>query len=315
MSAELAKSIKEIAQGRSDLYRVSPYDLNVREGWNSRDERDPENIAHIDMLAQSIAEVGVKESLTVKFADGKLYLTDGHCRRAAAIMAIEKYGADKDMLVPVKTEARDASEADMVFSQIVRNSGKPLTPFEQGKVFKRLIELGWETINIARQAGFSKKHVDNLLTLHEAPEPLKEHVRKGEVSATMATQAIQKNRGDVEAAAADVDEAVKKAKAAGKEKATAKDLPIKPTVPTQREQKAANGNKKTKAKTKAKVKPKPIDPKKAVREMKAIVMGAEIAPEGDGAVALVIGAAEWARIKELLVIKEPKKSRDNNDVL
>lgn len=310
-TATAPKSIKEIAKGRLDLYRVSPYDLNVREGWNSRDENDPENKAHIDRLAKSIAEVGVKESLTVKYEDGKLWLTDGHCRRAAAILAIEKYGAPQDMLVPVKTEGRDASEADMVFSQIVRNSGKPLTPFEQGKVFVRLLELGWEKDLIALKAGLSRKHVDNLIALHNTPDEVKKAVSEGKVAATLVTQVINKNRGDVEAAASDISAAIEKAAAEGKEKATAKDLPIKATVPPKR-------------KSAKKTKVKPVDPKKAVREMKVLFGNAETEyQEESDSIAVYLKAEEWARVRELLAIKSKvkdeekvaKRVRDNEDVL
>lgn len=304
------KNIKEIAKGRSDLYRVSPYDLHVREGWNSRDDKDPENIAHVERLAKSIAEVGVKESLTVKYEDGKLWLTDGHCRRAASLLAIDKYGAPKDLLIPVKTEGRDASEADMVFSQIVRNSGKPLTPFEQGRVFVRLSELGWERDQIALKAGLSRKHVDNLITLHQAPEPVKEAVAKGEVAATLVTQVINQNRGDVEAAASDISAAIEKAKSEGKGRATAKDLPLKRAAPA----KKGKGGKKVKA--------KPVDPKRIVRELKAMISSAQIEVGGEGEeshVTVTFDFEEWMRVKEVLAIKvaakDAQKSRNNRDVL
>lgn len=218
----MAKGIKEIAKGRADQYRLSPYDLNVKEGWNARahdfDENDPQDVS----LAQSIAEVGVKQTLTAYWEDGKAYVSDGHRRLAASIVAIEKYGADKDMTVPVITENRAADEAERVFSQIVRNSGKPLAPLEQGQVFKRLMDLGWSDSTIGKKAGVSRVHVSNLIALVEAPKALTELVRAGDVSSTLAITTLNKHKGDAKVAAGELKEAVKEAKKSGKTRATAK---------------------------------------------------------------------------------------------
>lgn len=218
----MASGIKEIAKGRSDQYRLSPYDLNTKDGWNVREqdfnEDDPEDIA----LAQSIAEVGVKQALAVYWEDGKAYVSDGHRRRAAALVAIEKFGADKDMTVPVVAENRNADEAERVFSMIVRNSGKPLSPLEQGLVFRRLMALGWSDSIIAKKAGISRVHVSNLIALSDAPKALTNMVREGAVSATLAITTLNKHKGDAKAASTELKEAVKEAKKAGKTRATAK---------------------------------------------------------------------------------------------
>lgn len=226
----MATGIKDIAKGRSDTYRVRPADLHVKDGWNGREDDDPANVEHIDGLAKSIAEMGVKEALAVYMEDGKLFVSNGHCRRAAALKAIEEYGADPDMLVPVITEPRDATEADRIFSQIVRNSGKQFSPLEQGRVFKRLVDLGWNDSEIGRKAGVSRVHVASLIALVEAPKSVTNLVRSGEVSATLAISTLKKNKGDTKAAASELKGAVKEAKKAGKSRATAKH--VKPKAPT-----------------------------------------------------------------------------------
>lgn len=217
-------SMKDLAKGRSEIFRFSPYDLHVKEGWNSREEDDPENVAHIDALAKSIAEVGVKETLTVYIEDGKAYVSNGHCRRAAAIRAIEHYNADRELTVPVKAEDKEATEADRIFSQIVRNTGKPFSPLEQATAFKKLNDAGMTDAEIARQAGISRAYVGQLTTLAEMPASIKKYVREGSVAATLAIQIVKANEGDVKKIGADMKAAVAAAKAAGKGKATAKDL-------------------------------------------------------------------------------------------
>lgn len=216
--------ISDVAKGRSDQYRLSPHDLHIKEGWNAREENDPENIEHIDRMAQSIAVVGVKQTVTVYWENGKAFVSDGHCRRAAALKAIEEYGASPDLTVPVVTEERKSTEADRTFSQIVRNSGKPLSPLEQAAVFKRLVELGWTDTEIGKKAGLSRVHVTNLLALLDAPKAVSNLVRTGEVSSTLAINTLKENKGDGKKTVAELKAAVKTAKAAGKTRATAKHL-------------------------------------------------------------------------------------------
>src|SRR5882757_2418185 len=145
----MAKStgIAQFSQGSSDVFKIDPRKLFLKPNWNTRDE-SPELEAHIDMLAQSIAEIGVKEPISVRLEDGKLWVINGHCRTLATLRAIEHYKAEIKT-VPVIAEDRYANEADLVLQQIVRNSGKPLTTMEQAKVFKKLLDMGWQQAEIS----------------------------------------------------------------------------------------------------------------------------------------------------------------------
>ncbi len=214
-------NIKHIAVGRSDLFRLNPFSIKVREGWNSRDLNNPENQEHIQALAQSISEIGVQEPLTV-YMDGETpYLTDGHCRLAATMHAINVLGADIKS-VPVKMEPRGADERDRLLSQLVRNSGKRLTPLEQGSVFKRLIDLGWSEAQIAAKTGVNPQLVTRYLDLRSAPLDVQDMVSRGEVSATLAINVLSE-QGATKASET-LAAAVTEAKASGKKKATAKNL-------------------------------------------------------------------------------------------
>jgi ParB family transcriptional regulator, chromosome partitioning protein len=213
--------LASIAEGRSDLHMVSPYKLVVRDGWNTREQTE-ELIAHIDSLAQSIAEVGVKEPLTVFWEDGKAYVTDGHCRLAASIRAIEHYKSELKT-IPVKSEGRYSSEADRVLSQLVRNQGKPLTPFEKGKVFKRLIDLGWQQNDIAKKVGLSPARVSQCLELQTLPAELKDLVVQGKVSASMALDMLKEADGNVKAVLARLNGAVIVAASEGRKRALPRD--------------------------------------------------------------------------------------------
>ena len=214
------RGIMDLAPRQGNLYAFDPRLLTVEEGWNQRLVTfSPENEEDL-ALARSIAEVGVKQPLTVYMKDGVPVLTDGHRRLAATLYAMDVLGAEVRS-VPVQTETKYASEADRVLSQIVRNSGKPLAPIEKASVFAKLMDLGWSETEIAKKVGLSRQHVVDLLELRAAPRQLVERVESGEVSATLAV-ATMKSAGSAEQAAQVIGAAVEKAKAEGRTRATAR---------------------------------------------------------------------------------------------
>lgn len=269
----MATGIKDIAVGRSDTYRMALADLHIKDGLNSRtvnfDPADPDDYA----LALSIAQVGVKQPFTIFLEDGKAFVSDGHRRYGAATYAVEHMGAEIKS-VPAQMEERYASEADRVFSQIVRNSGKPLAPIEQAQVFKRLVDLGWSEADIAGKSGMNVVWIKELLKLHAAPAKVTKFVKEGKVSATLALKALKDSKGDGEAAADLLGGAVDAAEAQGKKRATAKHV-------------------------------KAAEPKKpSLRdELKALVAEAETREGKDsGKVAIVFDSEQYDRFRVLLGI-------------
>lgn len=211
-------AIKDISKGRTDVYKLAPSDLHIKPDWNTRDITTPENVEHIEQLAKSIAEIGVREPLKVVWEDNKAYITNGHCRYHAIKLAI-KNGAEI-VSVPVLVEDRHANEADRIFTQIASNSGKPFTQLEQAKVFKKLLDLGWKQTDIASKAGVSNGRVSQILELLTLPEGVKKMVADGSVSPSMAMQTV-KTEGDKEAEKK-LTTAVKEAKKEGKSRAMPK---------------------------------------------------------------------------------------------
>lgn len=217
-------TLKGLAKGRSDIFHLDPRSLRVKDGWNSRSADDPDNKEHIECLARSIAEIGVQEPLTVFRENGVIYVSDGHCRLSATLLAIAR-GAEI-VSVPVKTEGRGASEVDFVLSQITRNSGKPLTPFEQGHVYKRLLAYGWGVADVAKRAGKSESHVNACLDLQGAPQQIRNLVATGAVAPSLAMKVL-KGRTPEEATAT-LNDAVDTAHQQGKARATAQHIGQQP---------------------------------------------------------------------------------------
>lgn len=205
--------LKAFAQGRSDIHRVDPRVLFIKPNWNMREE-SPELSEHIDMLAQSIAEIGVKEPITVRLEDSKLWVINGHCRTRACMRAIEHYGADIKT-VPVQAEDRYSNDADLILSQIVRNSGKPLTIPEQARVYKKLLDMGLEQSQIAKKVGLSGGRVSQILNFNTMPQSVQQHVINGNISPSLAQQTVQA-ASDPGVAEMQVQQAVNTAKSEGR---------------------------------------------------------------------------------------------------
>jgi ParB/RepB/Spo0J family partition protein len=181
--------IAQFSQGRSDVNRIDPRILVITDGWNSRDENE-ELLAHIDMLAQSIAEVGVKKPIEVKLEDGQLVVKDGHCRTRAAMRAIEFYKADLKT-VPVISVDRYASDEELILNQVISNSGKPLSSMEEAKIYKKLVDLGWKQSDIAKKVGKTSGRISQILELLTMPVAVQAAVSAGTISASLASSSVK----------------------------------------------------------------------------------------------------------------------------
>lgn len=273
-------SLKEFSQGRTDQYKVDPRKLQIKEGWNSRDFSDPANIAHIEELAKSIAEVGVKRALVVNVEGDIPYLVDGECRYRAVMMAIER-GADIKT-VPVIGEDRFANEGDRLFNQFLYNSGKPFGPIENARHFKRLLDMGWTQSDIAKKAGFSGGRVSQLLELLTLPVVLQKFITEGKASASMVLNIFKKHNGDVALTLAELSGAVAVAQEQGRTRAMPKDT------------EGGEGGSEGKAKT----------PRSNLKShLKAMVEKAyaeERIDDTENMVTMSIGEADWAELMEMI---------------
>ena len=210
-------SLKELAVKRGNLLFFKPEQIHIVDGWNCRIYDTPEAIESDRELKESIRENGVLEPLTVYQKDGKICLSNGH-RRLRQVRELIAEGVEIES-VAVIVEGRGTDEADHILSQITRNSGRPLTPYEQGLVFKKLIGFGWDEAQIAKKTGFSRTHVTNMLNLHEAPVEVQAMVKSGQVSASLASKVVRESP-DTETAKQTLRDALGVANEAGKDRVT-----------------------------------------------------------------------------------------------
>lgn len=226
-----AGKLRTLADSRSDTFALNPYLIKVKPGFNNRDMTNPENIAHIEGLAISIAHQGVKKALVVAMEGNDVFLVDGECRLLATLRAIEVHGAEIAS-IPAITDGRFADDESRVADQIVLNGGKAFTPMEQGKVFVKLIQFGWSQARIGKTAGMSAVRVGQILDLMaDSNDGIKALISSGQIAASTAALVLKAADGDAAVAEQAMTEAVVVAKAAGKKRATAKHIKVAAGAP------------------------------------------------------------------------------------
>ena len=189
MTKRKPSPIEQAGGTRASVYWIEVEKLHVEPNWNVR-----EDYGDIEGLARSIASEGVKEPLTGYFDDqNRAIVTNGHRRMKAIELARKKFGAEIRRVL-LQLEPRSASQADRTLTMLVSNSGKPLTPYEIGKVVQRLRKFGWTLDEIQQRAGYSKSHLENCELLAGATPPIKQMMLEDKsVSQTTAMMAIRKH--------------------------------------------------------------------------------------------------------------------------
>jgi ParB family chromosome partitioning protein len=236
-AGSVKSAMKEAGATSRDLWYVPINEIVQLEDFNVRVKND-EYFSAVRAIADSIKENGFYPhkpiACMVIKRNGKdvLAVIDGHTRLDAAILAISE-GAVIDKLPVVTTQAGTTLE-DAIAGLATNNSGKPLTPMALGIVCKRLVSFGWTNSKVAAKLAISVAYVGQLLQLVSAEKEIRDLVNEDKISATLAVQTMN---AEGEQAAKVLQAAVETAKAAGKDKATAKHVssskaPAKPAKVT-----------------------------------------------------------------------------------
>lgn len=220
-----AKSFKQmIKEGdikRADAMKVRLEDLHEEPGFNLRNEGEDLE-ASIDALAEFIADGGQVPALEVRpRAEGGAWIVDGH-RRSRAYRKLDADGRlprdPKDGEAWISIVPFTGNDAERVARVITSQEGRKLEPLELARGYKRLAAFNWTPEQIARKVGKTRQHVDQMLTLADAPNLVHLMVADGAVSAAIAVETVRKHGDDAgDVLAAELD----KAKAQGKAKVTA----------------------------------------------------------------------------------------------
>lgn len=221
MTNSVRKMLESKEAKRADAVHVRYESLHVEPGFNLR-QQDDELEASIEALALHIIDGGKYPPLEVRPRDdGGMWIVDGHRRHAAIGRALARNAplrSPKDGEAWIHVVLFEGNEEDRIARIITSAANKPLTPAEIAEGYKRLKAFGWTPAQIAKKVGRSAQHVQDLLALGNAPSPVREMVKAGQVSATLAAKAARKH-GDK--ATAVLGEQLQQAQAQGKKRITA----------------------------------------------------------------------------------------------
>ncbi len=217
-----------------DLYQVPLKDIYVEPGLNPR-THDQMYFDNLEVLATDIFNNGFYQDkplagyIAKKEGRDVIVLVDGHRRYAAAQIAVTK-GAQIEAL-PVVLKDKSIGMEGLTLALLHSNEGQPFTTYEKAVIAKRLKAFGWENGRIAIEMRCTAAFVGQLLDLAGAPQAIQQMVQAGHLAATEAQRLVKEHGEDATAVAS---EALVRAKAAGRNKITAKDI-----TPKERKEKLA----------------------------------------------------------------------------
>lgn len=181
--------------GRADVYFARPQDFKQRPGWNDARKMDPDYPAHVRRLADIMKVAGFHRDKPLSVApdaDGSLYITDGHSRHDAVLLANSE-GAGIEA-IPFVVEQKGTTEDDRLFDAFDKNTHKALTPLGEAVNIKRLMSRGHTIEAIAVRLAYSPAIINARLDLIAAPQPVKDMVQDGTVSASLAVAVVREHK-------------------------------------------------------------------------------------------------------------------------
>ena len=182
---------------KSRAFAELPVDLVDRDESQPRGEFDPEDLRR---LAESIARFGQLAPIRVRRDEGRgrwVVLVGERRLRACKLAGLER--------VRVEFVEREMGPADILAEQTVENMVRsPLSPVEQGRAYRRLMDLhGWTARDLSGAIGVEATAVYRALALLRLPEDVAGRVDSGEIKATAAYEIAKLQIADDQRAVAE----------------------------------------------------------------------------------------------------------------
>lgn len=175
--------------GYSEYFRINPQEIKIQDSFNPRENFNQEKL---NELKESIIENGVMVPLRVKLnKENQFILIDGERRLRATLQAIKEGHEIK--AVPAIVERKTINEIDQLVLALNTNTGEPLSPLEEAKAIKRLVNYNLTITEICKKLGKSYDVVRNRLTLVDACPELQEEIKQGNINIYKAQEIIKKS--------------------------------------------------------------------------------------------------------------------------
>src|SRR3990167_8776973 len=179
--------------GSTDLFKIDPRKIVVRDGWNPRS-----NLDNLDDLKASIRENGFypDKPLLLYRRGAELELISGH-RRLQSVLELIDEGVPI-LSIPAVLD-QSGNDGERLGRALAANqNGVPLEPLDEAHAFQRLVGYGWEPKRIAEKIGRSLSYVYGRLKLLEATSDVLDAVERKEITQTDAVRVVeQANRAGV----------------------------------------------------------------------------------------------------------------------
>ncbi|SDV48682.1 ParB/RepB/Spo0J family partition protein [Chitinasiproducens palmae] len=220
----MKEAIAQAGGKSADLWMVPPDQIHYDPLDNIR-ALDQEHVRHLaDLMLANGYDRKHPIGCFVRKRDGRdiICVYAGQHRYHAAKLAIAE-GADIRAIPVVIDAAKFVSRSSLIIAGVNGNKGASLTPLQLAAAVADLQREGLSSSAIAKQLCVTDQTLRDLEVLRAAPACVLEMVARGEVSATLAIEQIRQHGSD--AAVAHLEAAVRKARSAGKARASAKHLP------------------------------------------------------------------------------------------
>jgi ParB/RepB/Spo0J family partition protein len=180
--------LKQISEGRSDVFNVPLSKIKVIPGRNPRTE----DLGDLHMLAMQLIAEGQRVPVTVRYSkeEDVVEIVDGERRFRAALLAKKDHAWKTDTLKCI-TEAAGVTEDKRLVNILLANEGKAFTPMERAGAYLRLIGMDYTPAMIAASMGCSTAAVKGFLALAKAPEGIQKAVRTRKISKTVGLKAAK----------------------------------------------------------------------------------------------------------------------------
>lgn len=181
-----------------DLCNIAPGTIQVIPGYNVR-ERNADYLANVQKLKQSIKDNGFKKDSALSViirrdenGEQSICLKRGHQRLEATMELVAE--GESIPTVPCIIAADDCSEEDMTADLVLSNNGSPLSPYATAVVCKRMTRFHPDDHSaIAKKLNLWPAQVSDYLLMINGPIEIRNYVRDGVVSFTLAVQILQEH--------------------------------------------------------------------------------------------------------------------------
>lgn len=152
---------------RTERAYYDPREIKIQPGWNGRDMTSPESRQWIEALKASIRTDGVRIPIKVRYDKGAgiKTLVAGECRLTACLELVKEGFKPGGELLKVPCERVDGDETELIIENLTSNNSLPLTQWEAGVEYRKLLRFGVSPQDIATRIGKPVRYVNEAIAL------------------------------------------------------------------------------------------------------------------------------------------------------